>query len=129
MLGQARIDAKLNTVTEGAEESRLDLQVQVGGTLSTVASVFSHATRGKGIELIDDGQLGSVGTPDAMTISSTGVVAVTAHDGSSAGLKLGTTLVTATGAELNYLGECLWSAVRLLCVVWMVRAWFVLEED
>merc|ERR550514_804999 len=100
---QARIDAKMNTVTNGAEESRLDLQVQVGGTLGTVASVFSHASKGKGIELVNDGQLGSVGYPKAVKISSSGVVSLEAHDGASAGLQLGATLVTATGAELNYL--------------------------
>ncbi len=38
--------------------------------------------------------------------SSAGIVSIPAHDGSNAGLKLGTTLVTASGAELNIMDGC-----------------------
>jgi hypothetical protein len=51
---------------------------------------------------------------DVFTIdSSSEIIQVNSHDGSSKGLKLGTTLVTATGAELNILDGATLSTAEL----------------
>ena len=103
-----------------------------GAVTNSKAVVYSSSgvVVGTKLQVADAGTIGSASFTGAIAISALGDVTIAAHDGGSLGLRLGSTLVTstaaeinvldgvtATTAELNYLGEWLCSAVWCGCCV------------
>jgi len=73
------------------------------GSAAEISITATESTFGGNILIPDAGTIGSASDTDAISISATGEIDITAHDLATTGLKLGGTLVTASAAELNLL--------------------------
>jgi len=86
-------------------KGKLILSTHTGSALTAALTISDTqlATFGGNILIPDAGQIGSASDTNAITISATGEVDITAHNLATTGLKLGGTLVTSSAAELNLL--------------------------
>jgi len=88
-----------NNVTPGTAEASKSLVLDSSRDITNINALTASTLTGT-LQTAAQTNITSVGTLSGLV--ATGVVNVSSHDGSTTGLQLGGTLVTATAAQLNY---------------------------